>query len=55
MIRWIDENKKEVKLNTKEFKDTEEEVMANSNDMLSKFKKNLTLRSSGTPQKRGAP
>lgn len=32
--------KKEVKSNTKEFKGSEEEVMANSNDMLSKFKKN---------------
>lgn len=40
MVRWIDENKKEVKSSTKEFKDSEEEVMANSNDMLSKFKKN---------------
>lgn len=48
MIRWIDENKKEVKLNTNEFKDSEEEVMANSNDMLSKFKQNLTLRSRGS-------
>lgn len=41
MVRWIDENKKEVKVDTNEFKDSEEEVMANSNDMLSKFKNNL--------------
>jgi hypothetical protein len=55
MVRWIDENKKEVSLDSKEFKDNEEGVMETSIDMLSKFNKNLTLRSSGTAQKRAAP
>lgn len=48
MIRWIDENKKEVNVNSTEFKNGEENVMEASIDLLSKFKKNLTLRSRGT-------
>lgn len=47
MIRWLDENKKEVNLNSKEFKDTGEGVMETSNDMLSKFKKNPNSLSKG--------
>lgn len=48
MVRWIDENKKEVNLNSKEFKDNEQDVIETSNDMRSKFKKNLTLPARGT-------
>jgi hypothetical protein len=47
MIRWIDENHKEVNLNSKEFRDSEQEVMESSNDLLSKFKKNVTISKKG--------
>jgi hypothetical protein len=48
MIRWIDENHKEVKLDSKEFKDSEQDVMETSTDLLSKFKKNVTSSTKGT-------
>src|SRR6266566_321350 len=39
MIRWLNESKKEVKPNSKEFRETEKEVVEKSNEMLSKFKR----------------
>jgi hypothetical protein len=48
MIRWINEDHKEVNQNSKEFKDNEQDVMEASNDLLSKFKKNVNKEASLT-------
>jgi hypothetical protein len=42
MIRWINEDHKEVNPNSKEFGNCEQDVMEASNDLLSKFKKNVS-------------
>jgi hypothetical protein len=42
MIRWINKDHKEVNPNSKEFIDNEQEVMESSNDLLSKFKKDVS-------------
>jgi len=39
MIRWLDQNKNEVKPDSKEFKEAEKDVIDRSNEMLSKFKR----------------
>ncbi|PYS71386.1 MAG: hypothetical protein DMF73_10830 [Acidobacteria bacterium] len=39
MIRWLDQNKNEVKPDSKEFKEAEKDVTGRSNEMLSKFKR----------------
>ena len=42
MIRWINEDHKEVNLSGKEFGNYEQDVMETSNDLLSKFKKDVS-------------
>jgi hypothetical protein len=47
MIRWIDENHKEVNPNSKEYRDSEQDIMETSIDMLSKFEKHATTSTKG--------
>ena len=38
MVRWIDENKKEVNVTSKEFKGSEKDILKFSNELLAMFK-----------------
>ena len=39
MIRWMEENKRDVEVNSKEFKEAEKNIMDFSNKLIAKFKR----------------